>query len=92
MSRRPWRSCWRRGRSLIGMAVVVPVGVRVMAGDTEEGADAVAKAGVGVAVAASVEVGIEGFADVAALVAAAVVVCAAVVGEGVGRGWDMGVS
>jgi hypothetical protein len=36
MSRRPCFSCWRRGRSDIGIAEAPPVGERVRAGEDEE--------------------------------------------------------
>jgi len=74
MSRRPSLSCWRIGRSVMGIAVVDPVGVRVIEGEAEA-----------VAVEATVE-GARGLLAFAASATAAVVEAVAVAGVGVGRG------
>jgi len=79
MSRRPARSCWRRGRSVMGMVAPPPVGLRTM-----EGVDAV----VVDAAFTMPEVGIGGFA----LEAAAVAVVPFGVGVATGSGCDIGVS
>lgn len=72
----------------MGMGVEVPVGVRVIAGEVEEERVAAEDA-------ATLGVGIEGFAEDIADVVDVVVVLAAVDTGGAaftGRGWDMGVS
>lgn len=77
MSRRPARSCWRRGRSVSGIAAPPPVGLRMT-----DGAAEAERAGVGVEFTMPAR-GTEGLAAPAAVFGVGVVM---------GRGWDIGVS